>query len=136
MVKVNTRYECEVCKHEWKFQKLAELCEKYQCLPLNTKIGDEVKLRNRNNGYTVAVVKDICIIPNHFILEPKDEGHLASLLSFFEKKIEFHRRVLRLDREVTLDHKWEDSTSSIDPYSYVLSDDEAKDMERDDNNCW
>lgn len=134
-MKEYSRFQCEVCGKEWSFRQLVQLCEQYQLKPTTIKVGDEVKLQNRNVGYTLAVVKDISIVPSGYPFDPQSENLLQKQMAYFQTA-QYHRRILWLDRPVFLDHKWEDHLQAIDPDVYVLTEEEAAGMQRDDNNAW
>lgn len=134
-MKEHSRFQCEVCGKEWSFRQLAQLCEQYQLEPTSIKAGDEVKLQNRNVGYTVAVVKDISIVSSGYPFDPQSEDLLQKQMPYFQTA-QYHRRILWLDRPVFLAHKWEGHLQAIDPDVYVLTEEEASGMQRDDNNAW
>ena len=108
-----TVYICEICGTEWRDQDLASKCEARGTPPKNApwEIGGEVKLKNRNKGYTLAVVK----------------GARVSSFSGIS-----HMWMLELDRHVYLDHAWEDQSDEVFDL-YVLSPERAAGMERMDN---
>lgn len=106
-------YVCEICGTEFREQDRAAKCEASgtPTKKLPWEIGSEVKLKNRNKGYTLAVVKGARVV-NY---------------SYFT-----HEWMLELDREVYLDHKWEEPSSQVFEF-YVLPEEKAVGMERMDN---
>ena len=108
-----TLYICEICGTEWRDQDRAAQCEARGTPTKKApwEIGGEVKLKNRNKGYTLAVVKGARI------------AIFAGLT---------HEWVLELDRQVYLDHAWDDQSDEVFDF-YVLSPERAASMERMDN---
>lgn len=112
-MKILKLYVCEICGSEWRDEKSAANCEAYG-VPLKSapwELGGLVKLKNRSEGYTVAVVIS------------------AKILLFFGSSHMWH---LGLDRAVRLDHQWEDSAVEVFDM-YVLPESRTKLMERKDN---
>ncbi|SRR5579871_945008 len=108
-----TLYVCEICGTEWRDKDLAARCEARgtPAKKVPWEIGGEVKLKNRNKGYTLAVVKG------------------ARVANFSDLA---HEWMLELDRQVYLDHAWDDQTDQVFEL-YVLSPERAAGMERMDN---
>lgn len=132
-MKTITKYQCEVCHKIWSSQIIATLCEAYQIPPTTVKIGDEVKLRNRGGRtYTVAIIKDISIVSSSWINDSEEIRDKRDIEHY--SKFPFHRYEFHLDRDVMLDRKWEEPLSYVYDY-YLVGEDEAMKMTRDDNNC-
>lgn len=120
------RFECEKCHTQWKSARLANICENSPMPPCRAKVGDEVRLRNRNCGFTLAVVKEIYIVSCYlapFENLSEEELEAKGILQGLGRS-QFHEWKLSLDRDVDLDHKWESATSLVGDF-YVLSDDEV-----------
>lgn len=113
MVREREIYLCEVCGSEWFSRELAEKCEALGIPKQSARweIGGEVKLKNRSEGYTLAIVK----------------GARIALFSGVA-----HAWKLHLDRGVYLDQHWEESTNEVFDL-YVLTEELARGMKRKDN---
>lgn len=135
-MKTITQYQCEVCKVCYLVKELAEACERHAPKPLGLKIGQEVKLKNRNTGYTLAVLKGLHLISRHSLYANTTPEIMDKWRHMYGddylNNIEFHDWSLELDRMVSLDHHWEHARDDVEAL-YLLTEDEAKNMKRNDN---
>ena len=123
-----THYACEVCGTEHATARAAAACEAHRPpLPAHIVVGGEVRLRNRNHGYTLAVVLGVRLErgflareAEHLIDDGCNPAHIA-----------FHRWMLELDRPVHLDHAW-GWTDEVEDF-YALAPEHAAHLERNDN---
>jgi len=139
-MKTIIHYECEVCHQQYSHPEIARACEESLLPPKpSCIIGEEVKLKNRNTGHTLAVVKDLHLVPEYWLydvaqktsIEEKDKEWFKSLKQRF-----WHGWELELDREVCLDHHWEDQSNRVKAFYILTNRDDPRYLVRDDNNCY
>ena len=134
---VTRQYKCPICGYLFDDRKAAEFCAKAPYEPL-AKPGDEVKLKNRNHGYTVATVISIKPASRLRLLSM---GPSPILIAEDIPEEWAHDTIATLADSVHLDHKWEDYHDKISLNTYLVSPEDhdyQKRMEhgRDDNNSW
>lgn len=140
-MKIVSQYQCGKCSTSYKHEDYARLCEGRGAEPQPVEVGAEVRLKNRNHGHTVAVVKALKLRPSDALAfveaEPKPALESPEWIEYVETTL--HEWVLVLDREVMLDHKWDEPLSEV-PAFYLLTDAAlAADPtrgERRDGDCW
>lgn len=135
-MKTITSYICDICNATYDSPELAQTCEQSASPPKRCEIGQEIKLKNRNIGHTVAIVKGMRLVQNYYTTPPwkgrvgEFIAHVAKLKDYF-----WHEWEIELDRDVMLDHHWETALNFI-PDFYLLNEDDPKAKIRDDNNCY
>jgi hypothetical protein len=143
-MKEKTLFQCEICDTQYQLRELALSCEASGVPPKRVNVSDVVKLKNRNVGYTLAIVKALRVVqgPATYIpdLPSMTQEQYQKIPHWWDDKTinptpQRHEWELILDRKVCLDHKWETSSDTLSEH-YVLTEEQAKDMKREDNNCW
>ncbi len=120
-----TNYQCEVCGSMYDRQEFAFACEEHEpACPSHVRVGAEVRLENRNEGYTLAVVKGLA-------LRQTLSAQMCPALCET-----WHEWWMELDRRVRLDHKWEEEQSWVPVVPYALTPEASALMERKDNHGW
>jgi hypothetical protein len=142
-MKEKTLYQCEICETWYQVKALALSCEASNLPLTQLQVGQEVKLKNRNTGYTLAIITKLVIGPGYSNLSNIDLETYQEHLSHpkgkeWQQKVEHskyrHEWLIVLDREVMLDHKWEDYKNTVGEHN-ILSEEKAQGVLRDDNNC-
>lgn len=117
-------YVCEICDGIYNTPELAQACEQSSPPPKRCQVGQEIKLSNRNTGHTLAVVAGMRLVQSY------PARNLRA-----SKPSEWHQWEIELDREVCLDHHWEEGSNLI-PDHYIIDEIDPKAKIRDDNNCY
>lgn len=127
-------YVCEICNSSYSTVEFAQACEQSTPPPKFYEIGQEIKLKNRSAGYTLAIIKALHLVQSYFA-HSQNYFTQSDVTKKELSNIHRHEWQLELDREVYLDYCWERSTNLIPSY-YILKGDHPQAKIRDDNNCY
>lgn len=133
-MKTRTVYICEVCQFEYATQEATRICETSDNHPPPVKIGDEVKLKNRNGlTYTVTTISQLYLGNKGGLSGLSCEDIEGTILAGVSGAMPLHTWIARVDPPVYLDHKWDRPAADIVLETYLLQEAEVKRMARHDN---
>lgn len=126
-----SRWICDLCSTMYTSREAAQRCEDTGDPPIQVKVGDEIKLKNRGGKtYTLAKITKLWVSNRY-----SDMGFYD--IDIMDQKwkdlLPIHCWRAELDRPVYLDHKWQGFEQKVSLDTYLVTNDQG--MTHNDNHA-